>query len=236
MKKLLLLLLALPAMGYAQTARDLTEIGIELNQKANSPREIERLIKEAAVSPESYVVEELLPGTLYYTSGTKPKSVAGLRYNVGLHFVQIRDSLGLTVNQLDNYTGFDLGRGAQARRFRDIPVRVGEERHDFVEVLTAGDKPPLVLAVQYYFINEPAEMHPILHTQIKPARRLLGQRILAGAGTTAAPLRELNLNQKPVLKLFGTKAPAVQTYAASKTWRYDSLGDVLKMIDYYNTL
>lgn len=47
-------------------------------------------------------------------------------------------------------------------------------------------------------------------------------------------LRAIALNRKEVLRLFGTRAPRVEAYAAKERLRYTNLFQVLRMVEYYN--
>ena len=107
-----------------------------------------------------------------------------------------------------------------------------------MEVLTTQPNPPLVLALAHRYLHEDAEMHPVLHTEMRPARSVVGQSIVAGPGTpnNKTPLRELTLTQKNVLKLFGPEAAAVAAYAVRQKLAYTDLGQVLQLFDFYNQL
>lgn len=231
---LLLVWPALAPAARAQTARDLTEIGMDLYQRANAPDALERMHKDLINAPEAYVVALDQPGTLVLLSKQRVR-VPALKYNVALHLVEARDSTGSHVWPPGSLDGFYLGRGADARHFRSYLVRNGNTRKDFVEVLTLTDDSPVVLGLQHVYVHKDAELDPILRTEIKRASTEIGQVVVVGVGAeTKEPMRPLVLNQRGVTRLFGTQAAPVEAYAAKEHLGYTDLGQVLHMVEYYN--
>lgn len=230
---LLLALLLRAAPTHAQAARDLTDIALSLYQEANAPGALER--NKALISaPEAYLVSIYQPGTLVMLDKRRVR-VPALRYNVALHLLEVRDSTGSHVWPPGSIDGFYMGKGSDARHFRTYKVRNGSTLTDFVEVLTIADDSPIVLAVQNSYIHEEAQVHPILHTEIKPARTEIGQEVVAGpTATPREPLKVLQLSQRGVLRLFGTRAAPVEAYVAKEHLSYTDLGQVLRMVEYYN--
>jgi hypothetical protein len=225
-----------PALVQAQTARDLTEISMDLYQRANSPDALKRLNPELVRAPEAHIETIPVPGTLVTTDG-KHYKVAALSYNVALQLLEAQDSTGSHVWPPGSLRGFYLNRGAQARHFQTYQVRDGGVKRDFVEVLTVDDNSPIVLAVQHNYIHEEAELDPVLHNVRRPARTLIGQKVVAGSGNLPnEPLRPIVLNQRNVLKLFGDRAAKVADFAAREDLNYADLGQVLRMVEYYNQM
>ncbi|WP_310394480.1 hypothetical protein [Hymenobacter sp.] len=226
---LLLALLARPAR--AQTARDLTDIGLALYQQANAPGALERLRQDLLNAPEAYVVGIAQPGTLVLLTKRRVR-VPALKYNAARHLLEVQDSTGSHVWPPGSLDGFYLGQGAGARHFRSYAVRGGSAKDDFVEVLTATDDSPLVLALQHVYLHEDAEINPVLRTETRKARTQISQVVLAGPG--AQPLRPLALNQRGVARLFGSRAPQIDAYATKENLGYTDLAQVLRLVEYYN--
>ena len=238
-----LVLLALPCLAHAQSGQllsdlnDLTNMASTVYQRANTPEAIARMRKELTNAPEAYVVGIDMPGTLV-TPDLRRYQVRALKYNVALRLLEATDSTGSHVWPPGSLDGFYLGQAREARHFRTYAVRLGSTQPDFVEVLTAQPNPPLVLALAHRYLHEDAEIDPILRTEKRAARTVIGQNIVAGPGTPTSkePLRELTLTQKNVLKLFGPEAAAVAAYAVRQKLGYTDLGQVLQLFDFYNQL
>lgn len=234
MKKLLWLLLLTPAWAQAQTQRDITDIGISLYQKANSPDALQRLNPSLVKAPEAHIERIPVPGTLVTTDGKRFR-VSGLSYNVALQLLEAQDSTGSHVWPPGSLDGFYLGRGSDARHFRTYAVRDGGVKRDFVEVLTVDKDSPVVLAVQHHYVHEDAVLDPILKNVKIPERTLITQNVIAGSGNMPnEPLRIIQLKQRDVLKLFGGFAPQVAAFAAKENLSYTDLAQVLRMVEYYN--
>ena len=226
-----LLLAALAPAAHAQTARDLTDIGIELYQRANSPNALERMRQDLVKAPEAYLVDLEQPGALVLLTKRSIR-VPSLKYNVALHLLEVRDSTGSHVWPPGSIDGFYLGRGADVRHFRSFAVRDAGTQTNFVEMLTAADNSPLVLGVQHIYIHKEAEIHPVLLTETRKAHTEITQVIVAGAA--GEPLRVLALTERGVNRLFGARAPEMAAYAAKEHLTYTDLGQVLRMVEYYN--
>jgi hypothetical protein len=236
----LLLLLALvgllPPGARAQTARDLTDIGIALFQQANAPDALERMRRDLVEAPEAYLEAAEQPGTLVLLATKQQVRVPSLRYNVALHLLEVRDSTGFHVWPPGSLDGFYLGRGATARHFRSRNVRGDGPRLDFVEMLTSTDDALLQLAVQHHYVHDDAQLNPVLHTVIKPARTLIAQVVVAGPGGSPEPLRELSLTPRNVSRLFGSRAAAVDAYAQRTHLDGTNLAHLQQLVEYYNQL
>ena len=181
-----------------------------------------------------YGGEAFKPGALRTFDG-RYRPVPGLRFHAGLHVLEARDSIDTEITHIwpvGSLRGFDVGEaggtGPDApRRFRPRLVKEGSAgtRRDFVEVLTTVDGGPLLLAWLY---SAGADT---------PAARLsLAPVLLVGPGSTFGtdPLRPIELTQSAVLKLFGARAEAVKSFAATQNLTYDRPADVAHMLDYYN--
>ena len=236
-KILTALLFAAPLLAptaQAQTARDLTEIGMDLYQRANAPDALVRMHKELINAPEAYVVSIDQPGALVLLDKRSVR-VPALKYNVALHLLEVRDSTGSHVWPPGSLDGFYLGRGGDARHFRSYTVRDGTTQKDFVEMLTRTDSSPIVLGLRHIYMHEEAQLDPVLRTETKKARTEIGQVVVAGTGTAPQePLRPLTLNQRGVMRLFGVQAAAVAAYATKEHLGYADLSQVLRMVEYYN--
>ena len=225
--------LLLAASAQAQTARDLSDIGIALYQEANSPKALERMRKDLINAPEAYVVSVDQPGTLVLLTKRRVR-VPAMKYNVALHLLEVRDSTGSHVWPPGSIDGFYMGRGVDARHFRTFGVRDSGLKQDFVEVLTAADDSPLVLAVQHVYVHDDAQVNPILRNETRAARTEIGQVVLAGREVPVRELRPLVLSQRNVLRLFGSLATEIALYATAQHLGYTDLAQVLRLVEYYN--
>ena len=231
---LALALLALPAR--AQAARDLTEIGLDLYQQANAPNALERMRKDLINAPEAYLVAIEQPGALVLLSKQRVR-VPAIKYNVALRLLEVRDSTGSHVWPPGSIDGFYLGQGSLMRHFRTFVVRSGSTKTDFVEVLTAVDNAPLVLGVQHLYYHADALLDPVLRTETTKVRTEINQVVVAGSGLTPKePLRPVALSPRNVLRLFGTRAPEMEVYAAQEHLSYTDLGQVLRLVEHYNKM
>ncbi|MDQ2772701.1 MAG: hypothetical protein M3Y54_19620 [Bacteroidota bacterium] len=232
---LLVATLLLPAIGRAQAARDLSDYALMLYNQANSPGALERRRKDLVNAPEAYLVAIEQPGMLLLPDERRVR-VPAMRYNVALRLLEVRDSTGFHVWPPGSLAGFYLGRGAEARHFRSLKVRTEGQPLDFVEVLTAADNAPLVLAVQHRYIHDEPLLDPVLRTETRPGRTLIAQRVVAGPGSLSEPLRELPLSQRYVGRLFGAHTAAVAAYAEREHLGPTDLAQVLRQVEYYNQL
>jgi hypothetical protein len=238
-KLLLLTLLAATChfTASAQASRPAADPGRALYREANTPAASLRL--RAATS--QHAAEYLSQGT-YQTGYLRPLDgrrvlVIGLRYHVGQRVLQVQDSLQVDSTHywpLAAVRGFDLGteddaplsagQGAAVptvRRYRARLVQEGKlgARREAVEILTSIDSGPLLLA-WLPVVAEPAGLTQVL---------------VAGPGTASTePLRPLELTQAAVLRLCGSRADEVRTFASIRHLRYEQPTDVARMLDYYN--
>ena len=209
---------------------------MDLYQRANSPDALARMRKDLVNAPEAYLVSVDQPGALVLLDKRRVR-VPALKYNVALHLLEVRDSTGSHVWPPGSLDGFYLGQGSEVRHFRSKLVRNGSTKLDFVEVLTQSDTSPLALAVQHSYRHEDARLDPILRTETQPERTEIGQTVLAGTDLMAKePLRAVSLTQKNVSPLFGSRAPEVDAWAAKQRLSYTDLGQVLRMVEYYNQI
>ncbi|MDO7877585.1 hypothetical protein Q5H93_22795 [Hymenobacter sp. ASUV-10] len=237
MKKIFFLLLlgsAGSALGQGQTGRGIMEISMDIYQRANSPDALKRLNPQLVKAPEAHIERIPVPGTLITADGKRYR-VAGLSYNVALQLLEATDSTGSHVWPPGSLQGFELGRGNDARHFQTYKIRDGGVKPDFVELLTLTKSSPIVLAVQHHYVHEEAVLDPVLKTVKVPERTVIGQRVMAGSGNLPnEPLREVQLKQRDVLKLFGGFAPQMSAFAAKENLSYTDLTQVLRMVEYYN--
>jgi hypothetical protein len=173
------------------------------------------------------------PGALRTFDG-RYRPVPGLRFHAGLRLLEAQDSINLDSTHLwpvGSLRGFDLGepggKGADApRRFRPRLVKEGSAgtRHEFVEVLTAVDAGPLLLARLY---SSGADA--------TAGRLSMAPLLLVGVGNEPTePLHSITLSQGEVLRLFGKRDDDVKKFAETQHLQYDQPADVARMIDHYN--
>ena len=236
----ILFLTLLLAAGYSAAQAQASHFGADpsraLYREANAPAV--RLRTRAATSQHE---NEFLNKSTYETGYLRTHDgrrvlVLGLRYHVGQRVVQVQDSLQADSTHywpLAAVRGFDLGTeddappaGSQGtapgvRRYRVRLVQEGKQgtRREAVEILTSIDSGPLLLA-WLPIVAEPAG---------------LAQVLVAGPGTaTTEPLRPLELTEAAVLRLCGSRANEVRTFASAHHLRFDQPAEVAKLFDYYN--
>ncbi|MFD2721024.1 hypothetical protein ACFST9_20055 [Hymenobacter monticola] len=223
-----------PARAQPTYSRDLGELALGIYQQANSPGALERMRKDLIKAPEAYLVSIDQPGVLVLPNKRRVR-VPAMKYNVALRLLEVRDSTGSHVWPPGSLDGFYMGKGADTRHFRTFLVRNSGTERNFVEVLTADDNAFLVLAVLHHYVHDDAVLDPVLRTEVRPARTEIGQVVVAGPSVTPQePLRAISLNRKEVTRLFGTRAPQVEAYAAKEHLSYTDLAQVLRMVEYYN--
>ena len=231
-----LLLAAGYSAAWAQAGHPGADPGRGLYREANAPAA--RLRTRAALGQRP---GEFLGGGTYQTGYLRTLDgrrilVLGLRYHVGQRVLQVQDSMQVdstTYWPLAAVRGFDLGTEDDAppagspgaapgvRRYRARLVHEGKQgaRREAVEVLTSIDSGPLLLA-WLPVVAEPAGLVQVL---------------VAGPGTTPTePLRPLDLSESAVLRLCGSRASEVRTFASTRHLRFDQPADVAKLLDYYN--
>lgn len=232
----LMILLGLGATAQpalAQASRDLAEAR-SLYAQANRPPNETNLRTNLKTQGSGFFGDgSLQPGALRTFDG-RYRPVPGLRYHAGLRLLEAQDSINTDSTHLwpvGSLRGFDLGEPGAAtapRRFRPRLVKEGSagQRREFVEVLTAVDAGPLLLAWLY-----------TSGADAVAGRLSMAPLLLVGAGNDPGePLRPLELSQANVLRLFGKRAEAVNAYAMTKQLLYDKPTDVARMLDYFNRL
>ena len=239
MRTLLPLLLAAAAStaAWAQAGHPAADPGRALYREANTPATTLRT--RAATGQHE---NEFLTNGTYQTGHLRTLDgrrilVLGLRYHVGQRVLQVQDSMQVDSTHywpLAAVRGFDLGTeddaplGADPKlalpnvhRYRARLVQQGKQgtRREAVEVLTSVDSGPLLLA----------------WLPVVPEPSGLAQVLVAGPGTTPTePLRPLDLTESAVLRLCGSRADEVRTFASARHLRFDQPADVAKLLDYYN--
>jgi hypothetical protein len=202
-------------------------------QANRSPQEITLRASLKAQGSGFFGDGSMQPGALRTFDG-RYRPVPGLRYHAGLRLLEAQDSINLDSTHLwpvGSLRGFDLGEPGDAtppRRFRPRLVKEGSagQRREFVEVLTAVDAGPLLLAWLY-----------TSGADAVAGRLSMAPLLLVGAGNDATePLKPLDLNRPAVQRLFGNRAEAINAYAMTKQLAYDKPTDVARMIDYFNRL
>jgi len=234
----MLLVAASHATVLAQAGHLATDPGRALYREANSPATRLRLRAATSQHENEYLNKGTYEtGYLRLLDGRRVL-VIGQRYHVGQRVLQVQDSLQVDSTQywtLAAVRGFDLGTDDDApplaagqavalptvRRYRTRLVQEGKQgtRREAVEILTSIDSGPLLLA----------------WLPVVPEPSGLMQVLVAGPGTAATePLRPLELTQAAVLRLCGSRADEVRSFAAIRHLRYEQAADVAKMFDYYN--
>ena len=219
--------------AWAQSARDVTEAR-RLYQQSNSKPNSAVLRDGLAKQVTGFFGDGTFQAGALRTFDGRYRPVPGLRFHAGLRLVEAQDSIDTDSTHLwpvGSLRGFDLGerggKGADAlRRFRPRLVKEGSvgARHEFVEVLTAVDAGPLLLAWLYSSGADAAA-----------GRLSLAPLLLVGAGNEPTePLHPLSLSQSDVLRLFGKRDDDIRTFATAQHLQYDQAIDVAKMIDHYN--
>lgn len=228
---LFLVLLTQPVL--AQSAHDLAEARTLYRQANTNPNTATLRAGLAKQASGFFGDGTLQPGALRTFDG-RYRPVPGLRYHAGLRLVEAQDSIELDSTHLwpvGSLRGFDLGepggKGANApRRFRPRLVKEGSigTRREFVEVLTAVDAGPLLLAWLYSSGADAAA-----------GRLSMAPLLLVGSGTEPdEPLRPLELGQAAVLRLFGKRDDDMKKFAEAQHLKYDQPADVARIIDHYN--
>jgi hypothetical protein len=238
----LLLLTLLAATFYftasAQAGHSAADPGRALYRETNAPAASLRLRAATSQHENEYLHKGTYQtGYLRLLDGRRVL-VIGQRYHVGQRVLQVQDSLQVDSTHywpLAAVRGFDLGTEDDApplsagqsaamptvRRYRACLVQEGKQgtRREAVEVLTSIDSGPLLLA-WLPVVPEPAGLTQVL---------------VAGPGTaTTEPLRPLELTQAAVLRLCGSRAEEVRSFATARHLRYEQVTDVAKLLDYYN--
>jgi len=241
MKVLLLTLLAttLATAASAQAGRPAADPGRALYREANAPAAARQLRAAIGQQPNGFLNKGAYEIGYLRTLDGRRVLLPGLRYHVGQRLVQVQDSMQADSTHywpLAAVRGFDLGAEDEAplsagqggavpavRRYRARLVQEGKlgARREAVEVLTSIDSGPLLLGW--------------LPTVAEPAGAGLAQVLVAGPGLgTTEPLRPLELTQAAVLRLCGTRAEEIRSFAAIRHLRYDQPGEIAKMFDHYN--
>ena len=222
-----------PATG--QTSRDQTE-ALAVYQQANGAATGQALRTALAQHSAGFLNSGTFQFGSLRTADGRSRPVAGLRYHPGLQVLEAQDSVDLETTHLwrpGSLRGFDLGEAGDPdvplRRFRCRLVKEGggAPRREFVEVITAIDGGPMLLAWFYTAASAPAASghQPPVAT------------LLAGPGTTGSdPLRPLEPTQAGVLRLFGARADNVRSFAATQQLDYTRPADIARMMDYYNRI
>ena len=236
-----MLLAAACVPAWGQASRPSTDPGRALYREANAPAATLHLRAEMGQHPTEFLGKGTYETGYLRTLDGRRILLAGLRYHVGQRVLQVQDSLQADSAHywpLAAIRGFDLGLDDDAplsvgqgaalptvQRYRARLVQDGRQtpHREAVQVLTTIDSGPLLLAW--------------LPTVAEPASHYLMQVLVAGPGLGGTePLHPLDLNQSAVLRLCGSRAEEVRTFATARHLRYDQPTEVAKMLDYYNRI
>ena len=232
---LLVLLGGRPTAVLAQASRDQAEahtIYHQANTKFQSAATHAVLVRQTT---SFFGDGSFQPGALRTFDG-RYRPVPGLRFHAGLHLIEAQDSIDTDSTHLwpvGSLRGFDLGTAdgpgtPPVRRFRPRLVKEGSAgtRRDFVEVLTAVDAGPLLLAWLY-----------ASGADATAGRLSFAPLLLVGAGNAPEePLHPLDLNQAAVLRLFGKRADDMRAFADAQRLHFDQPTEVARIIDHYNRI
>ena len=220
--------------AQAQATRDQAEARASYQQANAGPHSATLRAELARHTGGFFGDGNFQPGALRTFDG-RYRPVPGLRYHASLRLLEAQDSIDTDSTHLwpvGSLRGFDLGptegpNRPAVRRFRPRLVKEGSAgtRRDFVEVLTAVDAGPLLLA--WLYAPGPADA-PAGRPSAAPV-------LLAGAGNAPdEPLRPLDLSQAAVLRLFGKRADDLRQFAEAQHLRFDQPTEVARLIDHYN--
>ncbi|MBF9141560.1 hypothetical protein [Hymenobacter properus] len=222
------------APAAAQTSRDVADARVAY-QQANTGAVAEGYRASLKQQTSGFVGGPAFQLGYLRTADGRSLLVPGLRYHAGLHLLEAQDSIDLESTHFwpaSSLRGFDLGEAgdpaAPVRRFRSRLVKEGSAgtRREYVEVLTAIDAGPLLLAWLY----APAD-------EATTSKRPLVGTLVAGPGTVGTePLRPLEPTESAVLRLFGSRANDVRTFANTQHLDYTRPADIAKMMDHYNRI
>jgi hypothetical protein len=223
-------LLCLVASGsvaaQGQAARDAADAQ-KLYAQANMGASSQPLRIAIAQQLDGFLGDGTFQAGALRTFDGQRRPVPGLRYHLGQHVLEAKDSLNEKLTHLwpvGSLYGFDIGEEETApRRFRPRLVRGGKAsgtQREFVEILTTLDAGPLVLALVHSVAAAGSTPQPLL---------------VAGPGYAGSEaLRPLELTQVAVLHLFGKRSEEIRSFAAGEHLHYDQATDVAKMLDYFN--
>lgn len=226
-------LLACGPLAQAQANRDQAEARA-VYQQANSAPHSATLRASLKSQATGFLGDGTFQSGALRTFDGRYRPVPGLRFHAGMRLLEAQDSLNTDSTHLwpvGSLRGFDLGEmggtGANAlRRFRPRLVKEGSAgtRREFVEVLTAVDAGPLLLARLY---SSGADA--------TAGRVSMAPLLMTGVGNEPTePLHPIALNQADVLRLFGKRDNEISTFANAQHLQYDQPTDVARMIDHYN--
>jgi hypothetical protein len=230
-----LLLLGCWRPAAAQTGREQAEAAA-LYQQANAGASGQALRTLLSQQTRGFLGDGTFQFGALRTHDGRYRPITGLRYHAGLQLLEAQDSLDIETTHLwpaGSLRGFDLGEAGDPdqplRRFRCRLVKDGNAapRREFVEVLTAIDAGPMLLAWLY----------AVSPTVMPNGRRPLVATLVAGPGVLGAePLRPLEPTQAAVLRLFGARTENVRSFAAGQNLDYTRPADIARMMDYYNRI
>jgi hypothetical protein len=226
-------LVAVAPSAGAQTTHDLTEARTIYHQANTAPNNAALRASLKQQTSGFWGNGTFQFGALRTFDG-RYRPVPGLRYHTSLRIVEAQDSINPDSTHLwpaGSLRGFDIGEpggtGADAlRRFRTRLVKegTGGARREYVEVLTAVDAGPLLLAWLYASSED-----------VAAGRLAAAPLVLMGVGNEPnEPLRPLDLNQGAVLRVFGKRDDDMRKFAESQHLRFDQPADVARIIDHYN--
>ena len=230
---LLFLLGGQPIGAMAQASRDQAEARTVYHQANTKPQNVTLRTALARQTSGFFGDGTFQPGALRTFDG-RYRPVPGLRFHAGLHLLEAQDSIDTDSTHLwpvGSLRGFDLGTAdgpgtPPVRRFRPRLLKEGSAgtRRDFVEVLTAVDAGPLLLAWLY-----------ASGADATVGRLSFAPLLLVGVGNAPEePLHPLDLNQSAVLRLFGKRADDMRAFAETQRLHFDQPTEVARIIDHYN--
>lgn len=177
-------------------------------------------------------------GTLQ-TLDAQPGPVAGLRYNLKLQWLEVKDATvpgGVRIYPAGSLKGFTLvpAAGQTPRVFLDYKYRTtssGSGRGYLEELNHTG---ALRLLVRHTFEERPEEINPALNTVVRPAQQLQVSSLFYSGTSQPDSAQQVQLDRRSVLRMCHSYAPALEAYVKQKNLDYTNLNHVLQMVEFCN--
>lgn len=246
MKRFVSLLVLLPlGIGFCQAQAGMNSYDMAdiTRGRPTSTRNLNQSTadKEAAIAGTpilGYLNQGWNAGTLQ-TLDAQPGSVAGLRYNLKLQWLEVQDATvpgGVRIYPTGSLKGFTLvpAAGQTPRVFRDYKYRTtssGSSRGYLEELNHTGD---LRLLIHHAFEERPEEVNPALNTVVRPAQQTQVSSLFYSAISQPGLAQQLQLDRHSVLRMCRSHTTALEAYVKRKNLNYTKLDHVLQMVEFCN--